>query len=417
MRLTDRSLSISVSSIPLAKPQTPIRRVTALLRSPLQLGKRARPRSHSLDTERLPISRPLYYTPPPAVALQTTSSSTDSIIITSFQHAPFCCHEDLVTMPRPELVQVAQSINGRLPKALQIACGDDVEDADIRRAIEVLTGIRAETAGDIIPPVPGAPRAVRTKSMSAVLEDETSWDVDNDSSATGDRSVAIPSSPLAMRRPRLEMLKEEQEHEEPLRKRRRASPQNDHTLAACVPTASGSRLIESIDISASPLLGSDSSKVISSLTSTQGNVQRRRSARLSGHNPHPREFVIRLPFASSPKAQPTRMLRSYSQRASLTTSAQGSKLKRTQSDANVTLTRPKYHFRRGRATPKVADPVGFVPEVEKTLQVLPMIHTGSGLAVDFLTPRARSASASTTVSQGKSEIGSGVVEAMGEMVV
>ncbi|KAG2359783.1 hypothetical protein BDR07DRAFT_1194188, partial [Suillus spraguei] len=72
------------------------------------------------------------------VALQTASLSTDSIIITSFQRAPFCCHEDLVTMPRPELVQVAQSINGRLPKALQIACGDDVEDADIRRAIEVL---------------------------------------------------------------------------------------------------------------------------------------------------------------------------------------------------------------------------------------------------------------------------------------
>ncbi|KAG1870826.1 hypothetical protein F4604DRAFT_1504872, partial [Suillus subluteus] len=72
------------------------------------------------------------------VALQTTSLSTDSIIITSFQRAPFCCHEDLVTMPRPELVRIAQNINGRLPKALQIACGYDVEDVDIRRAIEVL---------------------------------------------------------------------------------------------------------------------------------------------------------------------------------------------------------------------------------------------------------------------------------------
>ncbi|KAG1726682.1 hypothetical protein EDB19DRAFT_1751927 [Suillus lakei] len=382
MRLTDRSSSMPISSSPLAKPQTPIRRVTSLLRSPLQISKHARPRSHSMDTVRPSISRPLYYTPPPAVALQTTSPSTDSIIITSFQRAPFCCHEDLVTMLRPELVQVAQSINGRLPKALQIACGDDVEDADIRRAIEVLTGIRTETTRDSVPPVPGAPRAMRTKSMSTVL-DEAPWDVDIDSSATDDRTIVIPSSPLAMRRPRLEMLKEEQEQEEPLKKRRRASPENANTPPGHVPTESGSRLLESLDVSASPLLASDSGEVVSSLASTQGNVQRRRSARLSSHNSRPREVVIRLPFASSPKAQPSRMLRSHSQRASLTTSTQVSKLKRTQSDANVTLTRPKYHFRRGRATPKVVDPIDFVPEVEKTLQVLPMIPTGSGLAVDF----------------------------------
>ncbi|KAG0696163.1 hypothetical protein DFH29DRAFT_952362 [Suillus ampliporus] len=417
MRPNDRSSSMPASSTLGAKPQTPIRRVTALLRSPLQVSKHSRPRSHSLDTTRLPISRPLYYTPPPAVALQTTSSSTDSIIITSFSRAPFCCHEDLVSMSRPELAEVAQSINGRLPKALQIACGDGVEDADIRRAIEVLTGISAKTVRDSVPPVPGAPRAVRTKSMSTALVDEAPWDVDIDSSAMDDRTIVIPSSPLAMRRPRLEMLKEEQEHEEPLKKRRRASPDNAHTPPGRVPTASGSRLLESLDISASPLLSSDSSEDIRSLTSTRGNVQRRRSTRLSGHNPHPREVVIRLPFASSPKAQPARILRSHSQRASLPTSAQVSKLKRTQSDANVTLTRPRYHFRRGRATPKVVDPVDFMPEVENKLQVLPMIPTGSTLAVDFLNPRARSASASTTVSQEKSEIGSGFVEAIGEMVV
>lgn len=252
--------------------------------------------------------------------------------------------------------------------------------------------------------------------MSAAL-DEAPWDVDIDSSATEERTIVFPSSPLAMRRPRLEMLKEEQEQEEPLKKRRRASPVNANTTPGRVSTTSGSRLLESLDVSASPLLASDSSEAVSSLTSTQGNVQRRRSARLSRNNSHPREVVICLPFASSPKAQPTRMLRSHSQRTTLTTSAQVSKLKRTRSDSNVTLTRPKYHFRRERATPKVIDPADFVPDAKKTLQVLPMIPTGSGPAVDFLTPRARSASASTTVSQEKSEIGSGVVEAMGEMVV
>lgn len=415
MRLTDRSLSMPVSSVPLAKSQTPIRRVTSLLRSPLQISMHARPRSHSMDTVRPLISRPIYYTPPPAVALQTTSLSTDSIIITSFQRAPFCCHEDLVTMPRPELAQVAQSINERLPKALQIACGDDVEDADIRRAIEILTGIRTETARELVPPVPGAPKAVRTKITSAALY-EAPWDADIDSSAMDEQTIVIPSSPLAMRRPRLEMLKEEQEQEEPLKKRRRASPENAKTPPSRVPTTSGSRLLESLDISASPLLASDSNEIVSSLTSTQGTVQRRRSARLS-RNSQPREVVIRLPFASSPKAQPTRMLRSHSQRTSLITSTEVSKLKRTKSDANVTFTRPKYHFRRGRATPKVVDSADFMTDVKETLQVLPMIPTGSGLAVDFLTPRARSASASTTVSQEKSEIGSGVVDAMGEMVV
>lgn len=416
MRLTDRSSSMPVSSVPLAKSQTPIRRVTSLLRSPLQISMHARPRSHSMDTVRPSISRPIYYTPPPAVALQTTSPSTDSIIITSFQRAPFCCHEDLVTMPRPELAQVAQRINERLPKALQIACGDDVEDTDIRRAIEVLTGIRTETAREPVPPVPGAPKAVRTKITSAALH-EAPWDADIDSSATDERTIVIPSSPLAMRRPRLEMLKEEQEQEEPLKKRRRASPENAKTPPGRVPTTSGSRLLESLDISASPLLASDSSEIVSSLTSTLGNVQRRRSARLSRNNSQPREVVIRLPFASSPKAQPTRMLRSHSQRTSLTTSTEVSKLQRTKSDANVTFTRPKYHFRRGRATSKVVDSADFMTDAETTLQVLPMIPTGSGLAVDFLTPRARSASASTTVSQEKSEIGSGVVEAMGEMAV
>ncbi|KAG2080051.1 uncharacterized protein F5147DRAFT_739545, partial [Suillus discolor] len=357
--------------------------VTSLLRSPLQIGIHSRPRSHSTDTVRPSISRPLYYTPPPAVALQTASLSTDSIIITSFQRAPFCCHEDL-------------NINSRLPKALQIACGDDSD--------RVLTGIRAETARESVPPVPGAPRAVRIKSMNAIL-DEAPWDVDIDSSTMDERAMVTPSSPLAMRRPRLEMLREEQEQEEPLKKRRRASPENANTPPGRVPTTSGSRLLESLDVSASPLLASDSSEV------------RRRSARLSRNNSHPREVVIRLPFASSPTAQPTRLLRSHSQRTSLTTPMQVSKLKRAQSDANVTLTRPKYHFRRGRATPKVVDPAEFVPDAEKIIQVLPMIPTGSRLAVDFLTPRARSASASTTASQKKSEIGSRVVEAMGEMVV
>jgi len=255
-------------------------------------------------------------------------------------------------MPRPKLVRVSQSINGCLPKALQIACDDDVEDVDIRRAIEVLVGIRTET-GSSAPSVPGAPRAVRTKSMSALVDD-VPWDMDIDSSATDDRTIVIPSSPLAMRRPRLEMLKEEKEQDGPSKKRRRASPENVHTPPGRVSTASGSRLLESLHVSASPLFSSDSSEDVRSLTRTRENVQRRRSARLSGRNPHPREVVIRLPFASLPKAQPARLLRSHSQRPSiLSTSAQVSTLKHAQSKDVIkgksslfaTLERPlEYHL-------------------------------------------------------------------------
>ncbi|OJA15483.1 hypothetical protein AZE42_06352 [Rhizopogon vesiculosus] len=401
-------------STPLAKHQTPLCRVvTAIFRSPLQASRRPRPRSNSLDSARPTISHPILYTPLPAVALQTPSLSTDSIIITSLRRAPFCCHEDLVTMARPELVRVAQSINGRLPKALQIACGDDLHDADIRRAIEVLVGIRAET-GRCSAPVLGSPRVAQTKSMSATLADETALDMDVDSSATDDDMGVIPSSPLSMRRRRLGILKEEQEHEEPSERRMSTSVENVQTPAGPVSAASGSRLIENIDMSASRLLSSDSTEDVYPVTNSKGK-HCQPSTHLSSRSPEPREVVICLPFASSPKAQPTRILRSHSQSASINSvSAQTSSLKRAQSDANVTLKRTRYHFKRGRGTLKVVNRVN-VPEVEK-YRALPPISTGSAL-VDFLTPKPRGESVSTTVSQEKSEIGAGAAKAINEIVV
>jgi hypothetical protein len=76
------------------------------------------------------------------------------------------------------------------------------------------------------------------------------------------------------------------------------------------------------------------------------------------------------------------------------------------------LKRPRYHFKRGRSTSKVVDHFN-LPEVEEESHALP-ISTGSAL-VNFLTPKPRGESVSTTVSQEKSEIQA--VRAMGEIVV
>jgi len=305
-------------------------------------------------------------------------------------------------MPRSELVRVAQSINARLPKALQIACGDDLHDADIRRAIEVLTGIRPETRRRSSL---GSPMVVQAKSMRTALVDDVPLDADINLSEMDEQMNDICSSPVSIRRPRLESLMEEQEHEEPL-KHGRTSPDDSHVSAAPVSTSSGSRLFENFDMSASRLLSSDSDENVRPSTNAQDNVHRRRSTRLSSRSSQPREVLIRLPFASPPKAQHACILRSHSQRTSTTSaSAQVSTLKRANSDATVLLKRPNRHFRRGQGTSKAIDRIK-VPEAEKS-RAPPIIPTRSAL-VDFLTPKPHIENTFTMVSQKKSATASGL---------
>jgi hypothetical protein len=241
-------------------------------------------------------------------------------------------------------------------------------------------------------PVLGSPS--RTKSMSAILADEAPLDMYVDLSATDSQTSAIPSSPLSpRRRARLEILKEEQ----PSNKRRSASPENTPAPAPAGPafTATGTRLVENLDTSASYLLSSDSIEDIHPLTYVQEDVQHQLSPRLFSRTPQPRQVVIRLPFASSPEAQLTRILHSQSQRAATdSTSPQVSTLKRAQSDASVMHKRTKYHFRhqRGTITPKVLDRLN-APEVVRRSRALP----GFAL-VDFIIPRPRIERVSTIVS-------------------
>lgn len=85
------------------------------------------------------------------LALQTNDTDVNAVIVTALDTPPFCCHEDLLTMPPAQLGRVAASLNARLPMALRIDTNAD--SPAIRAAIEVLVGIRADNA----PPTPARP--------------------------------------------------------------------------------------------------------------------------------------------------------------------------------------------------------------------------------------------------------------------
>ncbi|KAF7338560.1 Glutamine amidotransferase type-2 domain-containing protein [Mycena venus] len=89
------------------------------------------------------------------MALQNDDLTEDAVVITALSTLPFCCHEDLLTMPRHALVAVADSLNAKLPGVLQISVSLTRTDAAIRNEIEFIVGLRTEM------PVPPAPRAQR----------------------------------------------------------------------------------------------------------------------------------------------------------------------------------------------------------------------------------------------------------------
>ncbi|ETW75520.1 hypothetical protein HETIRDRAFT_164354 [Heterobasidion irregulare TC 32-1] len=66
----------------------------------------------------------------------------DTVIVTALDSLPFCCHADLITMNRSQLVDVAQVFNLYLPAALQIDLDPSQPDDYIRNTIEILVGLR-----------------------------------------------------------------------------------------------------------------------------------------------------------------------------------------------------------------------------------------------------------------------------------
>ncbi|KAH9476279.1 hypothetical protein JR316_0011852 [Psilocybe cubensis] len=121
------------------------------------------------------------------LAFQLHDRPLDAVVITTLPRYPFCCHEDLITMSRQQLVDVATLFNAQLPKTIQIDLSDGVSAAHIRHCIESLVGI--------IPNIPGAPKAAKSRQSGRVgpISDLFSED------SQLDIVPSPPTSPLAVR--------------------------------------------------------------------------------------------------------------------------------------------------------------------------------------------------------------------------
>ncbi len=92
------------------------------------------------------------------IALQNEDPLEDAIVITALSVAPFCCHADLITMSRIQLLTVAAILNAKLPRALQIDVSPTCSDVAIRYAIEVLVGLRENSLYHHPQPAPSTSR-------------------------------------------------------------------------------------------------------------------------------------------------------------------------------------------------------------------------------------------------------------------
>jgi len=181
---------------------------------------------------------------PNCVALQNDDMDEDAVVITALNIVPFCCHADLLTMTRDDLVRVADILNLKLPQAMQIDTSAPRSDVFIRNSIELLVGIRRT--------VPPAPKPNRSMNFVVVASPR------HDGGAVDDKVPPSPASPLANRSnklhtfsfvhsPPLAALDEEDEDKEmeefgvveperPLKKRRRIIHDSGSVNATPSPT-------------------------------------------------------------------------------------------------------------------------------------------------------------------------------------
>ncbi len=90
------------------------------------------------------------------LAIQQHDDIYDAIVISTLPHYPFCCHEDLVTMSRSQLLRVVDSFNSRLPLNAQIVIPESSSASYIRNCIENIVGIT--------PPVPRDSESINQQS-------------------------------------------------------------------------------------------------------------------------------------------------------------------------------------------------------------------------------------------------------------
>jgi len=127
--------------------------------------------------------------PVPCMTLQNSDHSVDAIVISTLFKLPFCCHEDLLTMPPNRVVEVAQEINERLPEVFKIDLKEFHDHNGIRREVERLVGIVKSINGAAIS---GAPlKRVKSKGRRELGDVEFL-------SHSDVRATSPPTSPLAI---------------------------------------------------------------------------------------------------------------------------------------------------------------------------------------------------------------------------
>ena len=124
------------------------------------------------------------------IALQQYDQSFDAIVITTLLSYPFCCHKDLLTMSRSQLLQAAVMFNSRLPRCSQIVLSDGIPDALIRHSIEKLVGIIPDT-------MPDAPKSIKSRRSGFERKDIREMDLLRD--LEHGILPSPPTSPLSKR--------------------------------------------------------------------------------------------------------------------------------------------------------------------------------------------------------------------------
>ncbi|KAG6888247.1 hypothetical protein C0992_009203 [Termitomyces sp. T32_za158] len=182
--------------------------VRNLFQSPHTYGKENIPSlPPSAPVSNLPVRNAPWHK---RVALISEDHSEDAVIVTTLDTVPFCCHEDLITMSRKQLIDVACALNARLPVVLAIDTDEALATSWIRASIERVVGIRAD--------VPRAPKVVKVlRDSNGSLERK--W---KGASSGVKMDRTLPTSPLASRSqqfgslvsPGLDRLVEEDEEDD-----------------------------------------------------------------------------------------------------------------------------------------------------------------------------------------------------------
>ncbi|OBZ78016.1 hypothetical protein A0H81_02874 [Grifola frondosa] len=100
--------------------------------------------------------------------VQNEDTEEDVIVITALNVVPFCCHADLITMNRAELLVVANTLNAKLPHALQIDVSPSRSDSVPQAPKPIPSHLLIPGLRGRVPPSPASPLAMRSRSNVSI---------------------------------------------------------------------------------------------------------------------------------------------------------------------------------------------------------------------------------------------------------